>query len=335
VLFKLVVVGSDGPVKKGVLDELAYDMFEGDYLATIGTDIHMCTREIDGETFKLVMWAIADDIKFQQLHRAYYQNASMILLTVESTDSEALQHYRELLNEIHKVQGKVPLTIVSAVRDDIDEKEIRSLADEVEASQVVLDFDDKETLTRFIDRMVREVRFVMRDTLPYPIIFLRTHGLALESFDIDTAIHVIRNSDSPFKDPGMFNIERIDEYLKNSGSSIFFDIDQLARTQLVTYIPRILNERRDELERVWAIKKGNRYDLRWIWLTAYGFEILRALGVGLIVNKEQFQLVQHKFSLLDFEIPVRGPRTKPPNLQVEDNLRAFVWHLVERMTSNH
>lgn len=158
-LLKLMVVGSDGPVKQGVLGELSHDMFEGDYLATVGTDIHECFREIDGKIIKLVLWVLSSSIEFKQLHRDYYQEASMILLTVESTTPDELQHYRDLLQEIHSVQGKIPLIIVSDIRKDIDKKEIQSFAEEVDASQVVFDFNDKETLKRFVDRMVREVLY--------------------------------------------------------------------------------------------------------------------------------------------------------------------------------
>ena len=331
-LFKLVVVGADGPVKRGVLRELAYDMFEGDYLATIGTEIHMCEREIDGELIKVVIWQIPDDLEFQQLHRAYYQNSSMVILTAESTTPDALQHYRELVHEINKVQGKIPITIVTALRPNIDENAIRTLADELDASQIVLDFDDTEDLKKLVDRMIREVRFLSRDKIPYPIALLRNHGLALESLNIDTAIHVIRNSDSPYKNSKIFEIKKIDDYLKNSGSSIFFDIDQLARTQLARFVPEILKERMQELQRVWAIRRGPGYDLRYVWLTAYGFEILRSLGFGLVVDSVQFEIVKDSFSAIGFDLQVRG-KNNLPEVPIDDDLRQFVWNLVEKMTS--
>ncbi|TET08811.1 MAG: hypothetical protein E3J86_09895 [Candidatus Thorarchaeota archaeon] len=156
-LLKLIVVGSDGPIKQSVLSELSHGIFEGDYLATVGTDIHECFREIDGVIVKLVLWVLSSSIEFKQLHREYYQEASMILLTLESTTPDELQHCRDLLQEIHSVQGKIQLTVVSDIRKDIDKKEIQSFAEEVEASQVVFDFNDKETLTGSVDRMVREV----------------------------------------------------------------------------------------------------------------------------------------------------------------------------------
>ncbi|MHA2119555.1 MAG: hypothetical protein ACW98J_11645 [Candidatus Thorarchaeota archaeon] len=156
-LLKLIVVGSDGPIKEGVLSELTHGIFERDYLATIGTDIHECFRDIDGVIVKLVLWVLSISNEFKHLHREYYRDASMILLTMESTTPDELQQCRDILQEIHSVQGKLQLSVVSEIRKDIDKKEIQSFAEEVDASQVVFDFKDKETLKRSVDRMVRNV----------------------------------------------------------------------------------------------------------------------------------------------------------------------------------
>ena len=86
-LFKIVFLGEGAVGKTSLVGRYVYDSFEGDYLATIGTDIHVKKVHVDNTSVKLVVWDIAGQDDFAQLRKAYYQNASPLYL-LQWDDSE-------------------------------------------------------------------------------------------------------------------------------------------------------------------------------------------------------------------------------------------------------
>ena len=89
-----------------------YDSFEGDYLATIGTDIHVKMVNVDDTLVKLVIWDIAGQDNFAQLRRAYYMNASGAFFVFDTTRPETVERIDEWLNALFTVTGKIPLVLL-------------------------------------------------------------------------------------------------------------------------------------------------------------------------------------------------------------------------------
>lgn len=89
-----------------------YDSFEGDYLATIGTDIHVKMVKLDEIFVKLVIWDIAGQDNFAQLRRAYYMNASGAFFVFDTTRPETLERVDEWINALFTVTGKIPLVLL-------------------------------------------------------------------------------------------------------------------------------------------------------------------------------------------------------------------------------
>jgi small GTP-binding protein len=89
-----------------------YDSFEGDYLATIGTDIHVKMVNVDDTVVKLVIWDIAGQDNFAQLRRAYYMNASGAFFVFDTTSPDTIERVDEWLNALFTVTGKIPLVLL-------------------------------------------------------------------------------------------------------------------------------------------------------------------------------------------------------------------------------
>jgi small GTP-binding protein len=94
-LFKLVFLGEGAVGKTSLVGRYVYDSFEGDYLATIGTDIHVKTVQVDETMVKLVVWDIAGQDDFAQLRKAYYQNASGAFFIVWCDEADSISTPRE------------------------------------------------------------------------------------------------------------------------------------------------------------------------------------------------------------------------------------------------
>ena len=116
-LLKIVFLGEGAVGKTSLVGRFVYESFEGDYLATIGTDIHIKMQKVDETMVKLVIWDIAGQDNFAQLRRAYYQNASGAFFVFDTTRPETIERIDEWLNALFTVTGKIPLILLENKMD--------------------------------------------------------------------------------------------------------------------------------------------------------------------------------------------------------------------------
>ena len=110
-LFKIVFLGEGAVGKTSLVGRFVYDSFEGDYLATIGTDIHLKMVQVDDVLVKLVIWDIAGQDNFAQLRKAYYMNASGAFYIFDTSRAETIERIDEWIKALYKVTGEIPLII--------------------------------------------------------------------------------------------------------------------------------------------------------------------------------------------------------------------------------
>jgi GTPase SAR1 family protein len=329
-LFKMVVIGDEGPTRQRLLDMLAEDSFEGDYLNTIGTDIHNFYRTVEGRKVRLIVWELANGNDFDKLRRAYYQNTKMVIISIEELTSESKKNYLGALSEVFGINGNIPVALVS--NHDLTPEEttlLNELANEIDASQVITDLNDIRQLEASVDRLLREFLYTSGSVKePYVLSLLRIFGLSDDlSQDVDTAIKAIRKIDNPTDLTEMIPGEVIHEHFKEKQSSLFIDIDYLSDTEYSVHIPEILEHRADEIRKTWINETlSGKMDLRYLWLTAYGFEVLRALKMGLIVTKAQFKRVEELFNNLGFSLAIRDDG-KYPDSKMSEELKEFIWRI--------
>jgi small GTP-binding protein len=111
-LFKIVFLGEGAVGKTSLVGRFVYNSFEGDYLATIGTDIHLKMVQIDDTMVKLVIWDIAGQDNFAQLRRAYYQNASGAFFVFDTSRPETIARVDDWMKALYAVAGEIPLVIL-------------------------------------------------------------------------------------------------------------------------------------------------------------------------------------------------------------------------------
>ena len=110
-LFKIVFLGEGAVGKTSLVGRFVYDSFEGDYLATIGTDIHLKMVQVDDVLVKLVIWDIAGQDNFAQLRKAYYMNASAAFFVYDTSRAETIERVDEWVKALYDVTGDIPLII--------------------------------------------------------------------------------------------------------------------------------------------------------------------------------------------------------------------------------
>ncbi|TFG33615.1 GTP-binding protein [Candidatus Thorarchaeota archaeon] len=129
-LFKIVFLGEGAVGKTSLVGRFVYDSFEGDYLATIGTDIHLKMVQVEDTSVKLVIWDIAGQDNFAQLRRAYYMNASGAFFVFDTTRSETIARIDEWINALRTVTGEIPLVLLEN-KVDLESAILQEKKDEI------------------------------------------------------------------------------------------------------------------------------------------------------------------------------------------------------------
>jgi small GTP-binding protein len=129
-LFKIVFLGEGAVGKTSLVGRFVYDSFEGDYLATIGTDIHLKMVQVDDILVKLVIWDIAGQDNFAQLRKAYYMNASGAFFVYDTSRAETLERVDNWVEALYAVTGEIPL-IICENKTDLESAITQAVKDEV------------------------------------------------------------------------------------------------------------------------------------------------------------------------------------------------------------
>ncbi|UCE09312.1 MAG: GTP-binding protein [Candidatus Thorarchaeota archaeon] len=159
-LFKLVFLGEGAVGKTSLVGRYVYDSFEGDYLATIGTDIHVKMVTVDDTVVKLVVWDIAGQDDFAQLRKAYYQNAAGAFLVFDTTRPETLERANDWIRALFDVTKEIPLVLLENKCDlesRLDQKSVAEIAKKHKIQHVRTSAKDDVNVEEAFTEITRQI----------------------------------------------------------------------------------------------------------------------------------------------------------------------------------
>lgn len=287
-------------------------------------------RYLDDKSFKITVSKVEEDPFGPVGNRYFRDHAPIVILTVDNHSSDSYQRYESQIMQALSKCRKMPLAVVTSKCLYREEKvAYRLFGQRIGASQIISG-DDPYYLKERIDRLIREYYYTKKIfSTPYISTLLETHGFSA-LLNVHSILKAIRESDRPRMDKSV-DVSEFIKHFKEEGSSIFLDIDRMKDSENAKYIPDMLESRRKELESVWALRSDSgTYDLRYIWLTAYGFEILLSMGISLSCSSYKFKEVRKVFQALGLPLNIR-PDNDVPELNVSDELKQFVWRIAEEL----
>jgi len=162
---------------------------------------------------------------------------------------------------------------------------------------------------------------------------LRIHGLgSLGLLDVDPQEHLDRmlSNQVDVKELEKTMVELASQQIDRGGPTIGLDIKGVSQhIELARRVETIVAARKEELSRVTIIKNADGCDLRPLALTAYGFEILTALGMNLTTDKEGLSLIQEKVRELGCELKTTEEKESQDPVQISEGLKEYIENLVE------
>merc|ERR1712199_120268 len=101
-LIKLLLIGDSGVGKSCLLCRYSDDVFNNNFITTIGIDFKIRTIELDGKKIKLQIWDTAGQERFRTITTAYYRGAMGILLVYDVTDEKSFGNIRNWIRNIEQ-----------------------------------------------------------------------------------------------------------------------------------------------------------------------------------------------------------------------------------------
>ncbi|MFW9977999.1 MAG: leucine-rich repeat domain-containing protein [Candidatus Thorarchaeota archaeon] len=122
-------------------------------------------------------------------------------------------------------------------------------------------------------------------------------------------------------------VSKILQQLQSGGSTLFFDVQKLSTTRGAIIIDYLIRRRKEELKEVVLPVDQTHVNLWPLWLTSYGFEILRKLGVKEQTTLTTFKQIAKSFLEIGFKLRTEDVSTSN-NAKFESNISSELQKLV-------
>ena len=123
-IFKVLLIGNSGVGKSSLFLRFVDDIWEDNFVPTIGVDFKIKTLIIEEKKIKLQIWDTAGQDRFRTIVSSYYRGAHGILLIFDLTDIESFKSLNNWLIEIERNANKNVIKILIGNKCDLNERKV-------------------------------------------------------------------------------------------------------------------------------------------------------------------------------------------------------------------
>lgn len=125
-LFKFLLIGDSGVGKSKMLLRFADDVYSEKSAPTIGVDMKICRRIVEGKVVKLTLWDTAGQERFRAIASSYYRGSHGVIVVYDITDRESFEHARGWMQEIDKYAKEGAARLLVGSKCDLTSKRVVS-----------------------------------------------------------------------------------------------------------------------------------------------------------------------------------------------------------------
>jgi small GTP-binding protein len=97
---KIIIIGNSGVGKTALMRRLVEDTFTESSQTTIGVEYDQKIIPVGDQLLKLQIWDTAGQERFKSIARAYYRNASGVILVFDLANHKSFEDLGEWLNDV-------------------------------------------------------------------------------------------------------------------------------------------------------------------------------------------------------------------------------------------
>ncbi|MFQ5981107.1 MAG: GTP-binding protein [Candidatus Heimdallarchaeota archaeon] len=120
-IYKITVIGDGMVGKTSLCRRYMGESFSGDYLATIGAQVHVKKVDVGGKKFKFQIWDIAGQPSWEALRKPYYYGAAGTVVVSDISRFESFENAPKWIAKQWSDGGKMIPTIVIGNKMDLRE----------------------------------------------------------------------------------------------------------------------------------------------------------------------------------------------------------------------
>jgi len=126
-----------------------------------------------------------------------------------------------------------------------------------------------------------------------------------------------------------FLVEKITAVVDRDGPTIGLNLEKLLAKhgEIVARAQRILELRKREIEQATIQVEYGEWDLRELWLTTYGYEVLSAMDMGLTTNYEGHEQIKNAFAELGQKYKIDDSPVSREDMSNE--LKECIWWIAD------
>jgi Ras-related protein Rab-1A len=119
-LFKLLLIGNSSVGKSSLLVRFVDDVWEENFVPTIGVDFKLKTLDVNGKKVKLQIWDTAGQERFKNITASYYRGGNGVLVVYDITDRDSFTNLTSWLIEIEKNANKNVFKLLIGNKNDLE-----------------------------------------------------------------------------------------------------------------------------------------------------------------------------------------------------------------------
>merc|ERR1719215_815985 len=121
-LIKLLLLGDSAVGKSSLLVRFSEDIFDENFVLTIGVDFKLKQVERNGRLLKIQVWDTAGQERFRTITPAYYRAAMGVVITYDVTDRNTFDHIEFWIQQLSDHGDENVQRILVGNKWDLSEK---------------------------------------------------------------------------------------------------------------------------------------------------------------------------------------------------------------------
>lgn len=128
-LFKLLLIGNSSVGKSCILLRFSDNIFNDNFLPTIGVDFKIRTFDLQSKTIKMQIWDTAGQERFKTITSSYYRGAHGVILVYDITDRQSFKDLENWLLETEKHASEDIVKILVGNKSDLESSRVVTYAE--------------------------------------------------------------------------------------------------------------------------------------------------------------------------------------------------------------